>query len=628
VVPILLLAMPPAAMAADAPTYSLVRIADSAANVGRVAELGIALEGAAREANELEVAADERELRALTDSGVPFEVIIEDLAAFYEERAAAESHLWQGLIPQDGFGFGSMGGYYTNDEVIAKLDEMRTNYPNLISEKQAFSVTLEGRDLWMSKISDNPDIAEGEPATLYTALTHSREPQGMATIVYYMFYLLENYGVDPEVTYLVDNRELYFAPVLNPDGYVYNETQNPNGGGMWRKNRRDNGNGIYGVDLNRNYGYEWGHDNSGSSPNPGSNTYRGTAPFSELETTGVRFFHQGRTILNSLHYHSYGNWEIHPFSYEPNTFPPGDDYMWFLVYGQAISAMNGYVVGTPYQTVGYPVNGDAGDWSYGEQTEKNKVFVFIPEVGTSGDGFWPAPSRIVPIAELNREPNVYFAWVAGGRVEDAQIAAGPEVLRGMYSDVVVTLTNIGLTVADDVSVEVTSTDPYVEDIVNPPSFPAIPAQSSGDNQSDPSSFLVSAAAPIGHVIELGVTVRQRDVVMSQSTVQVTVIGTTGVVAGDVPSIAGQIAIAAHPNPFNPRTELSVDVVRAGAVRLAIYETSGRLVRVLIEEERAAGRHRVMFDGRDGAGRELPSGIYVARLTASGNVATIRIALLR
>ena len=58
-----------------------------------------------------------------------------------------------------------------------------------------------------------------------------------------MRYLTDNYGTDPQVTYLVDNRELFFSPCLNPDGYYYNEQTYPGGGGMWRKNRRDNGDG-------------------------------------------------------------------------------------------------------------------------------------------------------------------------------------------------------------------------------------------------------------------------------------------------------------------------------------------------------------------------------------------------
>jgi len=123
--------------------------------------------------------------------------------------------------------------------------------------------TWEGRKLQYVRISDHPDTDEPEPEVLYTALHHAREPNGASQLLFFMWYLLENYATDTEVSYIVDNAELYFIPCVNPDGYVYNETTDPQGGGYWRKNRRDNGDGTFGVDLNRNYGYFWGNDDSG-----------------------------------------------------------------------------------------------------------------------------------------------------------------------------------------------------------------------------------------------------------------------------------------------------------------------------------------------------------------------------
>src|SRR5690606_2209606 len=117
-------------------------------------------------------------------------------------------------------------------------------------------------------ISDQPDVDQDEPEVLYDALHHAREPASLSQLIFYMWYLLENYGTNDEVTYLVDSTEMYFVPCVNPDGYVYNWNNHPTGGGMWRKNRRVNGNGTFGVDLNRNYGHEWGYNNTGSSPDP------------------------------------------------------------------------------------------------------------------------------------------------------------------------------------------------------------------------------------------------------------------------------------------------------------------------------------------------------------------------
>jgi len=305
------------------------------------------------------------------------------------------------------FHYGSMGGYLTFAEVVAELDNMRTLYPNLISVRQSIGNSLESRQIWMVKISDNPDVDETEQEILYTGLHHAREPQGMTTVIYFMWYMLENYGSDPTVTNLVDNRELYFVPVVNPDGYVYNQQTNPNGGGMWRKNRRNNGNGTFGVDLNRNYGYQWGYNNSGSSPTPSSETYRGTAAFSEPETQVMRDFALGRQFRMANNYHSYGNYLIFPWGYIANFYTP--DHSVFVAWGQDMTQFNNYTDGTANQTVGYTVNGEANDWLYGEQTQKGKVFGFTTEVGTGSDGFWPSQSRIIPLADENIYPNLVLA---------------------------------------------------------------------------------------------------------------------------------------------------------------------------------------------------------------------------
>jgi murein tripeptide amidase MpaA len=157
-------------------------------------------------------------------------------------------------------------------------------YPNLITPKWSLGTTHEGRQIWAVKISDNPNVNENEPQVFFDALIHAREPQSMATVLYFMYYLLENYGINQEVTYLVNNREIYFVPVLNPDGYVYNQTTNPSGGGDWRKNRRNNS-GSYGVDLNRNL------DISGGL------TIQAAAVHHPLRHTGVHPHSRARSIL-------------------------------------------------------------------------------------------------------------------------------------------------------------------------------------------------------------------------------------------------------------------------------------------------------------------------------------------
>ena len=109
------------------------------------------------------------------------------------------------------------------------------------------------------------------------------------------------------LTRLVDEREIFILPVVNPDGYVYNEMIAPDGGGMWRKNRNPEFAPDYGVDLNRNYGYMWGYNDFGSSPDPSDATYRGTAPFSEPETANIRAFVNSHEFVFAVNYHSHSD---------------------------------------------------------------------------------------------------------------------------------------------------------------------------------------------------------------------------------------------------------------------------------------------------------------------------------
>ncbi len=366
---------------------------------------------------------DEETLAWMDDAGIRYEVMIEDVKAFYRSRIAdvqsargGRSSCFEGqgdtVALPDNFTTGSMAGFYTYEEFLQQLDSMYTLYPDLITVRDSIDtfLTHEGRPVQWVKISDNASTSESEPQVLYTALHHAREPESMTQLIFYMWYLLENYGSDDEVTGLVDAKEMYFVPMLNPDGYVENQTEDPNGGGLWRKNKRNNGDGTYGVDLNRNYGYEWGHDNSGSSPNTSSQTYRGPSAFSEPETQAIKWFCEQHTFGIALNYHSYGNYLIYPWGYNDQFTP---DSSTFIAFATEMTKYNDYVFGTGMETVGYPVNGDSDDWMYGEQNTKGKIISMTPEVGNQGDGFWPSPSRIVPLSQENVHPNLTLAHLVG-----------------------------------------------------------------------------------------------------------------------------------------------------------------------------------------------------------------------
>ena len=356
---------------------------------------------------------NEYDLNKLILNDVNYSVIHDDIESFYKSR------LIQNYQDRD-FEYGSMGGYYTFDEIEEQLDQLHNLYPEIISEKFSIGQSLEGRDIWAIKITDNPNLDENEPEALYTGLHHSREPMSYMNLFYFMHWLGENYESDLLASHLVNNRELWFIPAINPDGLVYNQSIAPNGGGMQRKNARQTCSGTPdGVDLNRNYSYMWGYDNEGSSNDGCDETYRGTAPFSEPETQAVRDFVEVHDFPLAFNYHSYSNLLIYPLGYEYENPAPQEDVDIMIEYGQDMVQFNNYALGTGPDLL-YPVNGEACDWMYGV----HDIFAYTPEIGGNSDGFWPATSRILPLAQENLYPNQVLALNVGSKYEvDASVSS-------------------------------------------------------------------------------------------------------------------------------------------------------------------------------------------------------------
>jgi hypothetical protein len=345
----------------------------------------------------LEAIITQDQLSHLQLDGYEVTVLHQSLSTFYKNRLQG-----QAASPQ------TMGAYLTLDEINAKIDSLVTLYPSIVSTKVNLGNTIESRPMWAIKVSDNPNTDESEPRVLYTSAIHAREVITPKVIFNFLDHLVANYGIDTAVTNIVDNRELWFVPCVNPDGYYHNEFTNPEGGGLWRKNRRNNGGGSFGVDLNRNFSYAWGFDNIGSSPNPGSETYRGTSAFSEPETQHLRDFISAKGFDITLYFHSYSNLVLWAWGYQV-AYTPDEDI--FAQMGDSIAAFNNYSPGPGWSL--YLVNGDSDDWGYGEQTTKQKNFAFTIEVGTGTDGFWPQLSRIPQLVSENLQPCLFLARIAG-----------------------------------------------------------------------------------------------------------------------------------------------------------------------------------------------------------------------
>jgi len=451
--------------------YSKVKIDLQGANLEQIALLGIDVtEGTYAAGKFFETDLGASDIIKLTETGISYSIVYDDVSEFYANRAAADKvsvidRDVQGewVVPEN-WEYGSMGSYYTLDEIMDELDDMYAMYPELISEREPLSatnLTHDGRMQYWVRLSDNPTVNENEPEVLYTGVHHAREPMSVQQMIFYMWYLLENYDSDAEVKQLVDNTEMYFVPVVNPDGYDYNHQTNPNGGGMWRKNRRNNGGGSYGVDPNRNYGYMWGLDNSGSSPDPNDQTYRGPEAFSEPEIQNIRDFCNLNEFKLALNYHSYSNLLLYTWGW---TEDECEHDAILNDYSVLMTQENGYTYGAGSTTI-YPTNGGSDDWMYGEQTTKDVIFSFTPEVGSGSDGFWPSTSRIIPLCQDQMWQNISAARLVGKYAIVSDLA--PVVIDQVVGYLPFDIKRLGLTEAESYTVSVQPLDNYFISVGDP-----------------------------------------------------------------------------------------------------------------------------------------------------------------
>lgn len=401
----------------------------SSENFEKLLESGIPLDHGIHKKNSyFESDFSESEIQLIENLNIDYNIEIYDLKSYYKNRnnpthkdyisksntknvTCEESNIADYTTPQnydvkDGNNF---GGFYTYSEMLEELDQMHQLYPNLISARLDIKdpntdddphihQTYEGRFLQWVKISDNPNQSESEPQILYTAIHHAREPASLQQLIFYMWYLLENYSQDDTIKEIVDNTEMYFVPCVNPDGYIHNENTDPEGGGMWRKNRYNN----HGVDNNRNYSYIDDNGNevwntSGTSNNQNGSTYAGDGPFSEAENKAIRYFVENHNFIIALNNHTYSNLLLYPYGYDYNQ--PTEDNDIFEFISEELVSENGYdnIISADL----YPAAGDSDDFMYGMlETEtggtRNKIFAMTPEIGSS---FWPAASTIEDLSK-------------------------------------------------------------------------------------------------------------------------------------------------------------------------------------------------------------------------------------
>ncbi len=199
--------------------------------------------------------------------------------------------------------------YHSYDEAISLFKELANRRPDIF-RVQKIGETWEKRDMVVVTISQDMEKAEDKPALFFTGTIHAREWIGIELAIAFAQYVDRNIAYDEMVKSAIKNTTIYMVPCANPDGFEYSR----NHFSFWRKNRRQNADGSYGVDLNRNFPVGFV-----KSKNPSSNVYGGPEPFSEPETRALRDFVLSHpNIAMALDYHSQGNvfFPAHDFRHE------------------------------------------------------------------------------------------------------------------------------------------------------------------------------------------------------------------------------------------------------------------------------------------------------------------------
>ncbi|MDA0168113.1 M14 family metallopeptidase [Solirubrobacter taibaiensis] len=333
------------------------------------------------------------------------------------------------------------GAYHNYNEMATEVANVAAAYPGLVW-RISLGTSYEGRQLWAVKISDNPTVDEDEQEVLFTANQHAREHLTTEMALYQINELTSKYGSDADITRLVNTREIWIVPMVNPDGVEYDIATGSYR--SWRKNRQPNaGSSSIGTDLNRNWAFQWGCC-GGSSGTFSSETYRGPSPFSAPETQRVRDFVNSRVvggvqqIKAHIDWHTYSELILWPYGYttaDTTSTLTANDRAALARLGQNMAATNQY---TPEQSSDlYIADGTINDWLWGQYKIFSYTFEMYPR--TSNPGFYPSGSLIGRETTRNRAAFLQLLEAADCPYEVLNQTCGP-VTAPVYSDTFETVT--------------------------------------------------------------------------------------------------------------------------------------------------------------------------------------------
>lgn len=290
----------------------------------------------------------------------------------------------------------ALGRYHDFKKIESKLKTIASKNPNICS-LYVIGKSYENRPIYAMNITDQKSTNKlTNPSCLIMGLHHAREWIAAEVPVSLIEELVSKYNKDDRITKLVNERDIWIVPVVNPDGYIYSQE----GKTMWRKNRRPNLDKSFGVDLNRNYGYQWG--NVGASSRGNAENYHGTKAYSESCSVAIRDLAKREWFRTSVSFHSYGNEILYPFGYSRTAI--AKDNKLLSTMAKKMGEITGYKAMKSSEL--YPAMGDADDFLYGSMG----VLAFTVELGSR---FVPNEKEVDKICLSNVEACLYLIQSAG-----------------------------------------------------------------------------------------------------------------------------------------------------------------------------------------------------------------------
>lgn len=353
-------------------------------------------------------AKDAFERSLIANTGASIESVYEDyVLAFASKESLRElerGHKVASAIPAlQAFDFPQADQAYHNYfELEDKLFSLAAEYPAL-AKLESIGNTTEGRAIWKMRISGDLATASTRPGIFFVGGHHAREHLSVELPLMLIEHLLKSYAAgDARIRSLVDSRDIHVVPALNADGLEFDIATGKYQ--YWRKNRRDNRDRTYGVDLNRNYGYQWG--TGGSSKRTNDETYMGPGAFSEPETQAVKNFIEKQDNINVvLSYHTFSELILYPWGHKRGPMDSVDQQVHETM-ARAMAKWNGY---KPQSSADlYIASGDLTDWTYGVHKIVSFTFELDPKGGFSRDGFYPGAAVIPAVFQKNLEPALYL----------------------------------------------------------------------------------------------------------------------------------------------------------------------------------------------------------------------------